>query len=350
MTRVDTRPISIRTQIVELKADPSRARQFEGPLALFWEPGAARLEGQPREGLACTFSVCRTPSCPCREVPVRVTGIDDGIYGLRAIEDRAAIVYEPGKARHGPGIWADVTLDLDSGKFIVKAAEDRASRLSQGSAGQQPAVEVVNLVSESFRRNLDSELLEHLRERWRILKGKTDDWKGFDWSCFEPGNLVGWHEAFPEAADGLMEVGDHWVLPFDLYCVDPTCKCDDMKVEFVDMPTAGSPGSHQAQLVGRVDVRFATAKTLKLDPAPGMTKLLRAAWKEEYSNSSSDLGALLSDRQRRMKEVGQELLGRMAKKPTPSTSAEIAREKQGPNEPCSCGSGKKYKRCCMGRA
>ena len=99
MTRVDTRPISIRTQIVELKADPRRARQFEGPLALFWEPETARAEGRPREGLACTFSVCRAPSCPCREVPVRVTGIDDGIYGLQAIEDRPAIVYEPGKAR-----------------------------------------------------------------------------------------------------------------------------------------------------------------------------------------------------------------------------------------------------------
>jgi preprotein translocase subunit SecA len=33
-------------------------------------------------------------------------------------------------------------------------------------------------------------------------------------------------------------------------------------------------------------------------------------------------------------------------KPTPAPAKKV--EKAGPNDPCPCGSGKKYKKCCMG--
>ncbi len=101
-----------------------------------------------------------------------------------------------------------------------------------------------------------------------------------------------------------------------------------------------------------MNVKLSTGKANNFEPAPGMTKLLRAAWKA-YSGGA-DLGKYLSDRNKRMKEVGRELLARRAKQVAlPAAVAQVAapvlKKKVGPNEACPCGSGKKFKRCCMGR-
>jgi hypothetical protein len=350
-TEPGTRVATIRTQVVQLRAEPAKGRQIDGPLALFWEQVAAQAEGQPRQALACSFSVCKTPSCPCRDVAVEVTVVDDRIAGLRTENDGTALLYDPGKADRDPKPWADLTLDLDSGQFRLSAAGKGASHpLHRIFKGEQtpPVADLATSISDLFRRNVDAELLEHLRRRWEVLKGKTEDWKGFDWGWFEPGDMVGWHEAFPDAADGIVSVRDRWLVPLDRYCVDPACKCEHMKVEFVDVPMEGNGGPATARLVGLVEVNLSTGKALKFDSESGMTKLLRAAWKA-YSDGA-DLDKLLPDRQRRMKEVGKELLRCGEELPPTAAAVMVPKKKLGRNDPCACGSGRKYKKCCMGKS
>jgi hypothetical protein len=346
-----TRPVTILTHVAQIEADARKGRQIEGPIALLWEPTAA--EGQPRPALACTFNICRLPSCPCREVGVRVKVVDDRIFGLRNEGgDHTVILYRPGTADRTPKPWAELTLDLDGGDFVLHTAGNGASQGPHGSfkASTIPSVaDVARFVSDLFRQNADAGLLDHLRDRWNVLKGKTDDWKGFDWSWFDPGDMLGWHEAFPKAADGMVAVGKRRLLPLDRYCVSPDCKCDEAKIEFVEVPEAGEA----AQIIGVVTAKLSTGDSNEFEPAPGMTKLLRSAWKA-YSEDAN-LDRLLPERRKRMVEVGQALLARRSKPvvPKPALVAPVSvpqpRAKVGPNEPCPCGSGVKFKRCCGGR-
>ena len=52
-----------------------------------------------------------------------------------------------------------------------------------------------------------------------------------------------------------------------------------------------------------------------------------------------DLNDRLKKRYKKVKQMGQELMKNQA-------PVAIQKEKVKPNEPCPCGSGKKYKKCC----
>jgi len=344
-----TRNATILTQVVQLEAEPAKGRQIVGPIALFWEPEG--LAGQTRRALACTFSVCKLPSCSCRDVKVQVRVVDERIFGIRNEGgDLTSILYRPNTADRAPKPWAELTLELDGGRFSLHSAGTGGPYTPHGNfkASAGPSVaDVANLVSDLFQRYAGAELLGHLRNRWRVLKGMTEDWKGFDWSWFEPGDTVSWNEAFPNAVDGLLQVGKRWLLPLDRYCVDAGCTCDDVKIEFVDVPVERD---EPAQMAGVVEVALSTGEARQFKPAPGMTRLLRAAWKA-YSDGAC-LERLLPDRQKRMREVGKFLLERRAKpvaQPVVAAPRVVGRERVGPNQPCPCGSGVKFKRCCMGR-
>lgn len=323
MSASGVRTVSLESQpVTQLEAHPAQRRQVDGPVALFWD--------QPTRGLVCTFVFCRMPSCRCHSLLVRIQDVDDQIQGVRNDGgDRTCIVAGPGTSASPSWPWADVTLDLDSGSFTVDAAGIGAS--------EQPAS--ASEIPDRFRQFVDTTLLEHLRPQARARRGQTEEWRGLDWSWFEPGDTVAWPETFPDAADGVFEVEGHSFITLDRYCVDPACECDETLVEFVEVRR------ESLELMGVVVVSMTTGTATKFHPAPGAKKLLKAAWTEYADGQLTDLAKLLPDRQKRMKEVGQELLSRRVK-----PVAALAARKPGPNEPCSCGSGRKFKRCCMGKA
>jgi hypothetical protein len=353
-TNPDPQLSPIRTQVVQFRAEPAKGRQIEGPLALVWEPVEGVAEGQRRRGLACSFHVCRVPSCRCRDVIVQVTVVDDRIAGLRAAgEHEIAVVYEPGQVEEqGPKPWAALVLDLDSGRTTVVQAGDEVASSPRGvptSAKREQAPVPAPIITDLLARHIDAELLEHLRTRADVVKGKTDDWRERDRSWFEPGSLVGWHEVFPEAADGVMRAGERWVVPLDSYCVEPGCKCREVQVTFLDARLEDDAEQAEALLVGAVKVKLPSGKPLGFDAEPGMTGLLRAAWKV-YS-APPEFTRILLDRFERMKVVGRELVHPKASEPAALVDDGVASAKKpGRNDPCFCGSGKKYKKCCIDKA
>ena len=70
-------------------------------------------------------------------------------------------------------------------------------------------------------------------------------------------------------------------------------------------------------------------------------------WKVLYP----DAIGLLKDRYRQIKEIGKRSLAKAKKINQLSENNETStiRKKIGRNEPCPCGSGKKYKKCCLNK-
>lgn len=273
--------------------------------------------------------------------------VDDRITGIRDESGcRIGIFCRPEIIGQLSVHWAEATLDLDSGEFTLKAAGDGTKDPGPASSGESSVSQVATFIGDLLRRSADASILNHLRERWRALKGKTDDWKKFDWSWFEPGEMVGWHVAFPKGADGSFEVDRRMVVPIDMYCVDPACDCAEAMVDFVVVPDAQN---ERSRTIGRVAVGLSSGRARNFEPEAGASKLLRAAWKE-YS-AHSDLSRIFTERQRCMKNVGRELLKNRkttdASGPAAPASSSQPIGKVGPNEPCPCGSGVEFKRCCM---
>jgi hypothetical protein len=114
-------------------------------------------------------------------------------------------------------------------------------------------------------------------------------------------------------------------LAEDSYCLRPGCTCDDVTVEFIELSSPGSPkplGPARAS-IRRLD-KFRTG-----DPQ------LRDLWAALLQQHGS---GKLRERFARMRQVARQ---RLVPEPVSSSPASVGR-----NEPCPCGSGKKFKRCC----
>lgn len=69
-----------------------------------------------------------------------------------------------------------------------------------------------------------------------------------DWKPRDPADLVGWNEAHPADRTDLYTDDDKLFIAEELYCVNPTCTCNEAVVAFAPT-TRGSPD------VGAIRVR-----------------------------------------------------------------------------------------------
>ena len=296
----------VRSRAVRLAVAPSQARQFKGPLALLW----SSLPGKPRSGLACNIRCCTNPACDCRDARVLAVTVEAGLSGL--LSEHATdltLAYPVGdepKAEEG----AEVSVNVDTGEVSLVTGAPRAL--------------------EAFRAEVDSQLLEKLRERFTAAKGANEDWRTADWSDLERGMMVGWDEVFPAAADGAVQAAGKVLLPFEDHCIEPDCDCGAVRVGFMEsLGTTNDAGAPDLEEVGSVQVSLASGAPVRWDPLPGRTDLLRAAWTAYATPRRHEV---LLERDRRMKQIGPELLAGASRSPP------VRKKKVGPNEPCPCGS------------
>jgi hypothetical protein len=73
-----------------------------------------------------------------------------------------------------------------------------------------------------------------------------------DWESRDPGGLVGWYEAHPSDRPDIYLDDDGAFIAEDLFCVKPTCTCDEAIVAFTPAKIAG------AQDVGSIRLRIST--------------------------------------------------------------------------------------------
>jgi len=151
-----------------------------------------------------------------------------------------------------------------------------------------------------------------------------------------------WAERFELEAEG-----QRWFVE-DLHCVQPGCTCHDVVLLFYSTGLAGPEEEGKvrpsAALEPAAEVRY-DLESGATERDPGMTgdaslvRRLMAAMKEHHPGFSEQL----VERRRILRSLYRRFL-RRAKKPAPAPARISA--KVGRNDPCPCGSGKKYKRCC----
>lgn len=158
--------------------------------------------------------------------------------------------------------------------------------------------------------------------------------------------------------DGMLGIAwrfkwaDRYYTVMDQYCVNPDCDCGEARVSFYDT-TAYASGTATEPAQSILCVRMSLADgSWTIEHLSGCeaktARLLVTVWKEHFPGHLKQL----QWRYATMQDIGRRS-GRRSRRwePTPFTEAIPSvspGEKIGRNDPCPCGSGKKYKKCCGG--
>jgi len=280
-----------------------------------------------RSGLNECFDVsleaCPSPICHCPIVKLVCTPVDEGV----------------------PGDVGPRTVSLD---VFSQSAE--SPHAGTGLFDE----EVACLVAAS----LDSEQWRWLRQ-W-LTQEKRKQMQGVDLGSldisFEPavlaeGALVGYSEVFPFAEQPCIETDSgKWIVD-DQYCIRPGCRCADCVLSFFPLPDEGGApylADHvrprERSLEQEVVVRYYLRRRLwKIEPPSALPLSATRRLVEALEQTRPDLTSFLAARQKQLRQLLKLSLATSRRNdPTPSRAA----LRIGRNDPCHCGSGRKYKRCC----
>lgn len=247
------------------------------------------------DGFKITTVMCSNPECPCREMSLEICSV-------RRLGSE--------KPTHGTAI-------LHATYFV-----------------ESDRIEIANASPMSFAADDATWILEHLRadhldwlrERWNRGRAQlTDEPDGLpaDW---EPGTLVPYDEVFRVDWDLTIVHEKRTYFVVDQYCPNPNCTCDRVVAAFYDLT---DDGRH----VGSVEALLRDGRKVKINGEP-LTSLLWNAVLDQHGVKE------LRRRHSRILDV--------VERSAPIAEPARAAKKIGRNDPCPCGSGKKYKRCCLG--
>ena len=148
--------------------------------------------------------------------------------------------------------------------------------------------------------------------------------------------MVGYPDVFPFARRlEFTHAQEPW-LSDDQYCCNPECTCQEAVLSFICLSQRA--GREPLRPTLSLSYRYREGKVSRVDPGKN-PRCSEQDLLESLKNARPDLDSLLANRQGLLRR----LCGRTVKKrPTLPT----ATPKIGRNDPCPCGSGKKWKRCC----
>jgi hypothetical protein len=305
---------------VRVDAKPFLERQLpeSGPL-LFWKDGPA----ETRDGMVWFVTTCTNPLCSCRDAIVHIFTTDDRLICVDELDDG---LRQHNKPVDGRAPCADKTarifLDVDSGHVDTDAKDKPDAGLVAWARAQ-----------------IDAAVLDNLRRRFAAGKerGSSElvlDFKPEQWTPGEllPYSLVHTGEEIEIEHNGRLFFVD------DLHCVEPGCPCENvlLTVYAIDDDAA------ESTVVGAIRLPLDGKKSIEISPEPRGDRELLLKLLDELRRGESYKA--LPERRLRMRALAPEIHRRA--KPKPARAA----TKIGRNDPCPCGSGRKYKKCCLNKA
>ncbi len=167
----------------------------------------------------------------------------------------------------------------------------------------------------------------------------------------DPAVTVGYGEIFPFAPSFFFSIESHRWVAIDDYCVNPNCDCREVVLQFARTDGSG-------KIRDTIPAMYYNYKTAKFQEAkapashqpslPALLSSMRAAWPAIETE--------VKERHRRLKILFKRALQRSNRQSTPPLKPATALPtfdaipklpvKAGRNDPCPCGSGRKYKKCC----
>jgi SEC-C motif len=309
---------------VNIIPEPQSPRQLadEG-LVVFWRDG--REPGR-RQGLACILSMCPHPACACELVYVKGFVIDEQATAVSWDEDGVHLTgISPPRVTLEEEMIAIV--DPDSGE--TRAHPDLLDAID-------PAL--VNWLGSE----MDEELLEALHRYRARAKGYPPERPRTDIELEgrEKYHLMAFEELFEgtRSDDYLLAGNRYWTCIY--LCPYTECDCHTLRVAFFD--DKAKPGS--GDTVGSVLLELGGAEGFEIvemaAECGAPTHLIRELW--ALFGRRHRVAAFLRRRAAQVKALGATLCPPVAKPVR-------ADAKPGRNEPCPCGSGVKFKKCCLGK-
>ncbi len=259
------------------------------------------------------YSICHDPFCDC------------GTLGLRVTEKDS--------------LWEPVVMVVDVKKKEMIAPKE----------GEED-YKLLSLIISDFDDYTWSVLDQHYCEQKLKITDQLTSTEGltfdFDAAGFESGEMLPYFHVFPHAYPDRIHVEGIEYAILDAYCFSPTCRCTDSRLVFYKVldgiRTAVEPS---------LEIHYDYKKGKWFNE--GVSYDNQDALIHAYIAECPDFREKLKRRQRMLKNLYSDDQERKAFKTTKNFAAaeELSfsfpvMNKTGRNEPCPCGSGKKYKKCC----
>ena len=155
------------------------------------------------------------------------------------------------------------------------------------------------------------------------------------------GGLVAFTEIFPYGhLSGVESGGSSWLVE-DLYCVDPDCKCHEVVLTFIPEGADRADEDKFPTVIYDYKRRKLGRVLFGVPAGQGTFKDLVAKLREQHP--TFDL--TVENRHLKLRLLYMRCLNERGGLPEDADDG-FAKPDVGRNDPCPCGSGKKYKRCC----
>ncbi len=188
---------------------------------------------------------------------------------------------------------------------------------------------------ENFMKRFEQikkQIKEHYEEakRYGINQYLDKSHKKELYDEIKSGVCVNYQDLFESIETLNIKINNQEYMIIDQYCMNPKCHCEETLLSFYN--------KLDNEPLFTIRLPF-ISKKYKIEDTKIAKKYIDDIMKT-IINDYPDLISTLKSRYRNMKEIGNYILN--ADKPRPIQSNKI-----GPNDSCPCGSGKKYKKCCM---
>jgi hypothetical protein len=218
--------------------------------------------------------------------------------------------------------------------------------------GKTKRSELYQKLLDEFINDITDEMKSEYKRYYEVNKERAKHIAKFDMSLndIDGGKLVAYSQIFGNS--GSMAFGGNGCgflfndkskeyFIDDLYCIDPRCNCETVHLFFIKNDKA---------VLNSFVARLNFNKGFKIDENTFPEKDARKIFKK-WQESDPDALDVLKGRYKEIKDIGKNLIekhtknGKLPVNPKNSILS-TRKDKIGRNDPCPCGSGKKYKKCC----
>jgi len=307
-----------------LVLDRNSGRQIaEERCFVLWPEGSSESVGQ--DGLLCVVSSCLNPGCDCSNASVELFGLGPGVVEVGGDAEglwTSTVLGAPGEPLDGAPL---LRLNVDPSTGEVWTSPDQAVPVDPVMIQRlDAALDGVLLDAvERFRRRADDEPFEEPAEEINV-------------SSVRRLHLASFIELYDHCRfDEYLLDGRRYIASL-MVCPDPQCRCGDVIVIFADESPEVTPGD----IVGLMYLALGPESGVevvdrRLDV--GSDALLTTLW-EAFSRRHA-VETYLRRREAQAKAVGATFW--LTRKSPIRNGPKVGR-----NDPCPCGSGVKFKKCC----
>ncbi|WP_457551472.1 YecA family protein [Desulfobacula sp.] len=264
------------------------------------------------ETFDCSFSSCTNPVCTCKSIEITLTPLQDENLNRQILSSHR--------------------VDID---LIEK-------KLNSGAENKTPPKD--SAFANLFLSQLNDDDFTFLFKKQFAFKNQItekadiDTIEGFfDYEAVEQeGLMYAYNDVLPYGDQMQVNINGEDYLIFDQYCLLPKCSCTDTNLDIVSVKETNGEAEKLCSLTLKyAKKRWGIAEWPSSSIALGT---IRFAIEEQ----NTDFYKQLLIRHKKLKAIYLNCRQKNFSAVQPIKTLKIGR-----NDPCPCGSGKKYKKCCL---